>query len=375
MRVRPLLRHSAFLARPGQDGDDAIRIGQGAFLVLRVIDLFAPDHAPASDAMVIEYQWRATDQYLFELPPDPEGETSHLRGILDSAQELRLEVNALTLNRAETALAAYAINRRDREYFDEAIDLLETAWNLLRGSPGELEAAMQLGDCLVRASRLEDAARLYRKLSRSGFPHARRRARHGEADVLLASGQPQAAERLYRRVLTAARRVKHEAEAVCAEEGIARALLDQGRPGEAVLVASRLAERAADRAQLVLGPALEAAGDLNAATGIFTHTAAGCSQPDARWRAVASLVRIAARQQDRLAFERWRHVGEQYHDDGLPPVSAELDFWLALACGARSFGARRLANQALDSARALARRAAAPDAVARVSAVEAAVIY
>lgn len=361
--TRPGPPHAAFLTRSDADPSTTEAVwGRAAFLVLRVVD--------ALDTPDFHAQWVAADEYIRELGPDSEDEAMYLRGILDSVLQLHQRRDAFTLDTLDTGLSTYSINRRDREYHDEAIDLLETAWRVMRGDPGELWAATRLGEELVHAGRLADATRLYGRIARSGLRDARLIAREGQADVLLAAGEPRKAEFLYRRLLPDARRAEYEAVALHAEVGIARALLHQGRARDAALAAWQLMHRDDHYAHLLLGPALEAVGALDAAARIQAGTTLGCPQLDPRWRAVASLVRIATRQNDRLAFERWRKVGEHNHEQRLPPVSAELDFWLELARGAAWFDAAELLSRALDTARALAECASAADAKSRYQAAE-----
>ena len=344
-RTRPGLAHAVFLSRHGDPR------GQAAFLVLRVVDARARPE--------FRHQWHAADEFVRELAPDPDDEVANLRDILDAAD---------SRDELESALAAYAMNRRDREYHDEAIDVLETAWRVVRGSPGELIAATRIGEYLVRARRLHEAAARYRTIGRSGLRDARLIARRGEADVLLAAGKPEQAERVYQRVLAAAQRAQYEAVALNAEVGIARALLFQGKARDATLAAWKLRPRFENLAQELLGPALEALGALDAAVRIQAPAAVGDPNLDRRWQSLAAVVRIATRQNDRLTFERWRKVGEEYHATGLPPISFELDFWLELARGAAWFEARELEKRAVEIARDLTSRASVADAGARFAA-------
>src|SRR5438105_13380607 len=63
------LPHAIFLQRvSGPQGATSLeaRLGQGAFLALRLVDLLAPDRPPVSgDAF--HYQWIATDRFCAEL--------------------------------------------------------------------------------------------------------------------------------------------------------------------------------------------------------------------------------------------------------------------------------------------------------------------
>lgn len=323
--------HAAFLSR-----DPPSRAGRSAFLVLRVVDLLTPEGRDTPDARVFEYQWNVTDQYLHELADDPEGDPEHeftyLRGILDTAEELQRQVDERTLHGVAAGLSAYAINRRDRERPNEAIDLLDTAWRVVRGTPGEMPAAMHLGEALVDAGMLEEAARWYRQIERSELRDAKLIGSKGRADILLARGEAARAERAYRRLRKAAQLAQYEAIMLQAEVGIIKALLKDGRAREALLDAWVLRPRHQAAAEPLLARALEALGALDAAARLYAPAALG-GPPAEQWESLAALVRCARRRGDRLAFARWRKVGEAYQRKGLPAAGAEAEFWTELARG------------------------------------------
>lgn len=366
------LPHAVFLQRTGPPTALEARLGQAAFLVLRLVDLVAPERRAAVSADALAYQHVATERFVKDVEHDegPAGEAGHFRDITRQAAAVLAAGGSGGLDDLHSALFAYSVNRKDQERHDEAIDILETAWRVLRGSPGELSAAAELGRYLVWAGRLDAAAALYRWLGREASSDARLVARLGGADVLLAAHQPCAAERRYRRLLPDALRADYAVLVRDAELGLVQALRAQGRAAEAAIRAWRLHERHAAHALPELGAALEALGALEAAASVQATNALGHPQPTARWGATASLVRIAVRQDDRLAFERWRRVGERYHEDGQPSPSYELDFWLELARGAACFSGRGAAQNPLATARALLVRATAPDAAFRLRAAE-----
>lgn len=362
--------HAAFLDR-GDSSTVEARCGQAACLVLRVVDLVAPDPRPAVDPAAFRYQHKMVERYVDDVEAEtgPGGEVTHLRSIAGAAAALFEARGVVEREELRLALHAYSINRKDVERHDEAIDVLDTASRVMRGSPGSLSAGRRLGEYLTWAGRVEAAAALYRRLGREPWPDAGLVARLGGADVLLAAGDAKAAERRYRRVAEEARRADYVVVEMDAELGLVRAQLAQGRAAEAAVGAWRLHERHEGTALPELGAALETAGALDAAARVQA-IAAGHPQPTVRWGSVASLVRIAVRQGDRLAFERWRRVGELFHEHEQPSPSYELDFWLEVARGAASFAGRDAARGPLATARAVAARAAAQDAVFRVRAAE-----
>src|SRR2546426_2433118 len=62
------LPHAVFLQRVADEPATSpdVRLGQGAFLTLRFVDLLAPDREPPTPD-VFRYQWAATERYCAEL--------------------------------------------------------------------------------------------------------------------------------------------------------------------------------------------------------------------------------------------------------------------------------------------------------------------
>src|SRR3989442_14904396 len=82
------LPHAIFLQRvSGPDSASTLegRLGQGAFLALRLVDLLAPDRAAVSQD-AFHYQWVATDRFCSELRAAAT-EGAHLHGIAASASD------------------------------------------------------------------------------------------------------------------------------------------------------------------------------------------------------------------------------------------------------------------------------------------------
>src|SRR6059036_4287787 len=82
------LPHAIFLQRVSGNASPTsleARLGQGAFLALRLVDLLAPDREPVSpDAF--HYQWIATDRFCRELRAAAT-EGAHVHGIAASAAD------------------------------------------------------------------------------------------------------------------------------------------------------------------------------------------------------------------------------------------------------------------------------------------------
>src|SRR5229473_1109616 len=113
------LPHAIFLQRvsgPQAATTLEARLGQGAFLALRLVDLLARDRAAVSgDAF--HYQWVATDRFCRELRAAAT-EGAHVHGIAESASDAyRLGEARL----AAPALFAYAHFLEDELRLDEAL--------------------------------------------------------------------------------------------------------------------------------------------------------------------------------------------------------------------------------------------------------------
>ena len=106
-QARPMgLPHAVFLQRVADEPATSpqVRVGQGAFLALRFVDLLAPDREPPA-ADVFRYQWAATERYCSELSGEGT-EAAHLSGIVRATGEAHRgnDVRALA-----PALLAYAL--------------------------------------------------------------------------------------------------------------------------------------------------------------------------------------------------------------------------------------------------------------------------
>src|SRR5258706_4894323 len=112
------LPHAVFLQRVADEPATSpdVRLGQGAFLALRFVDLLAPDREPPAPD-VFRYQWAATERYCGELTGEGT-EAAHLAGIVRATGEAHRsnDVRALA-----PALLAYALYLEAvAAHFDEA---------------------------------------------------------------------------------------------------------------------------------------------------------------------------------------------------------------------------------------------------------------
>ena len=121
---RDSLPHAVFLKRlagaPTATSVDG-RLGNGAFLALRLVDLLGPGSEPAHpDAF--RYQHAATERMCRELPATST-ETGHLTGLVRSAAEAFRSRNP---GQVIPALLAYAHHLEDELRLEEALDVLES---------------------------------------------------------------------------------------------------------------------------------------------------------------------------------------------------------------------------------------------------------
>src|SRR6185436_501310 len=117
------LPHAVFLQRVAGEPATSpeVRLGQGAFLALRFVDLLSPDREPPTPD-VFRYQWAATERYCAELAGEGT-EASHLSGIVRATGQAH---GAGDITLVAPALFAYALYLEQESHFEEAEDALDT---------------------------------------------------------------------------------------------------------------------------------------------------------------------------------------------------------------------------------------------------------
>src|SRR3989475_11589694 len=139
------LPHAVFLQRVADEPATSpeVRLGQGAFLTLRFVDLLAPDREPPTPD-VFRYQWAATERYCAELAGEGT-EASHLSCIVRATGEAH---QTGELHLIAPALFAYALFLEQESHFEEAEDALLTMMSVGSGrlSPSDaISAWLRLG--------------------------------------------------------------------------------------------------------------------------------------------------------------------------------------------------------------------------------------
>src|SRR2546427_254376 len=123
VKVQPL-PHAVFLTRLASAANGNaidVRLGQGAFLTLRLVDLLSRDHEP-SHPDAFTYQHRATERFCRDLQCGGP-EEAHLKGLVGTAADSYRSGDSRLI---APALLAYALYLEDDARYEEALDVLET---------------------------------------------------------------------------------------------------------------------------------------------------------------------------------------------------------------------------------------------------------
>jgi len=360
-------RHLAFARRAGSRDRVAARCARAALLVLRALEeLDVERPTPARKAALADS--RAAVARLLEGLPASLGEVQHLEDLLVVAAGREREPLGLVGYRYELGLglSIYALNRRDHERFDEALEVLDTARRALARSHEGFAAALERAELFVLLGRLDRAAAVYRGLADRPSRDERRQVRLAVADLARARGRYTDATRRFAAVRRDAQRTGDRVVELDADLGLGRVLLAEGRPAAAVPQLWRVVGPGGRwEAYVDLALALEAVGAWDAALRLAAHAALS-PPPTVRWRGLAATLRLTARGGDLATFDRWRDVAERWHRRGQPSPSYEVDAWLNAARGVALLSGSAAARRTLARARAVARRAVLPGVGARV---------
>jgi len=356
------LPHAIFLQRvSGRQTATTLdaRLGQGAFLALRLVDLLASDRAPAS-ADAFHYQWVATDRFCRELRAVAT-EGAHVHGIASSAAD------AYRLGEAQLiapALFAYAHFLEDELRLEESIDVLTTLLVVVgnRLSSADVVAAhLRFARVNRKLNRFDDAETAYAEAGElattAGDRYSALLSRIGRANTLLGRGNLAEAERRLQGILVDSRAAGEQDAEARAEHDIAVAQHRMGQAVDAILHAWRafeLYEEDDSRMRVLndLAIMLLSVGDaVGAERALCEVVRRGCSQ-DNMGNALIELMHCASYRRDHVGFARWRERCEEHVADMPPNILA--DFYLKQGIGQARFGrfrrAESLMKQALDLA-------------------------
>jgi len=230
------LPHAVFLQRVADEPATSpdVRLGQGAFLALRFVDLLAPDREPPTPD-VFRYQWAATERYCAELSGEGT-EASHLSCIVRAAGEAHRDGN---LQMLAPALFAYALYLEQESRFDEAEDALLTMINVGGGrlpSSDAISAWMRLGRVRRLQAAFDQADDAYAEAGRIAASIGDRQAvlisQVGQTNVVYFRGNLSEAERRWRSILADTVGTSYRVVMAQAEHGLGNLLNLRSLPHE-----------------------------------------------------------------------------------------------------------------------------------------------
>jgi tetratricopeptide (TPR) repeat protein len=351
------LPHAVFLQRVADEPATSpeVRLGQGAFLTLRFVDLLAADREPATPD-VFRYQWAATERYCGELSGEGT-EAAHLSGIVRATGEAHRVSDVRVL---APALLAYALYLEKEAHLEEAEDVLVT---LLRLSGERLVSAdrtsawLRLGRVRRSHTDFDGADNAYTEAGRiaaaAGDQHSVLLSRIGHCNVTHYRGNLAEAERAWRAVLADAAAGQFRDVEAHAEHGLGVALDSRGQPHEAAPHLWRAYELYEDesarlRALNDLGIILLGLGDVSGAERALAEVVRRDRMHDNRTNAMVELMHCASFRRDRVGFERWREQSLELLEETLPNVRA--DYYFKVGIGLARFGNYTKAETQLQQA-------------------------
>jgi tetratricopeptide (TPR) repeat protein len=358
------LPHAVFLQRVADEPATApeVRLGQGAFLALRFVDLLAPDReAPTPD--VFRYQWAATERYCSELSVEGT-EAAHLCGIVRATGEAHRTSDVRVL---APALLAYALYLEETEArLEETADVLQTLLHVGadRLGPSDATAAwMRLGRVQRKLTSWEEADAAYSEAGRIASVAGDRQSvllsRLGHSSVLQFRGNLALAEGTWRGVLADAAAAGLRSVEAKAAHGVGNVVQLRGQPHEGaphLWRAYTLYEDKADQLRALgdLGFLLLSLGDVAGAERALGEVARQATMPDMLANAQVELMHCASFRRDRVGFERWRERALEHLEQ--TPANIRADYYLKVGVGLARFGnfgkAEGYMQQALEIASA-----------------------
>ena len=348
------LPHAVFLQRVADEPATSpdVRLGQGAFLALRFVDLLAPDREPPTPD-VFRYQWAATERYCAELSGEGT-EASHLSCIVRAAGEAHRDGDIRLL---APALFAYALYLEQESHFEEAEDALLTMMSVGDGRlpPSDaISAWMRLGRVRRLQADFDQADAAYAEAGRIAAGVSDRQgvltSQVGQANVLYFRGNLAEAERRWRSVLADADGTPYRGVRAQAEHGLGNLLDRRGRPREGaphLWRAYELYEEEPSQLRVLtdLGSLMLRLGHVADAEQALSEVARRDRAGENQLNALIELMNCASYRRDRLGFERWR---ERCLDQiATAPPNIRADYSLKAGIGFARFGNERRAENEL----------------------------
>ena len=344
------LPHAVFLQRVTDEPATSpeVRLGQGAFLSLRFVDLLAPDREPPTPD-VFRYQWAATERYCAELAGEGT-EASHLTCIVRAAGDAH---TADDIGLVAPALFAYALYLEQESHFEEAEDVLLTMISVGQGR-------LQIADAISAWLRLGRVRRLQADFDHADAAYAEAGriaareddqesvlvSRVGRCNVVFFRGNLAEAERGWRGILAesdAYPRVMAQAEHGLGNLLTLRGQLPEGASHLRKAYALYEEESLQLRVLTDLGILMLRLGQVAEAEQALGEVVRRESGLENLVNALIELMNCASFRRDRLAFERWRERCLEHVPHAQPNIRA--DFSMKVGIGYARFGnARRSVN-------------------------------
>lgn len=372
------LPHAIFLRRAShapQGKGLQSRLGQGAFLALRLIDLLAPEAEPINpDAF--RYQLAATERFCRDLRMTST-EGAHLEELVSSAGASQRESDVRLL---VPALFAYAHYLEDEMRLDEALDVL---WTLRlvgkrRASVADAVAlALRIGRVNRKLTRFDDAEEAYGEAGRvaasAGDVHSELLSRIGHAQCIRGRGNLPLAEESLRSILAAAGKSGDRDVEARVEHEIGVALQHMGQPAEAIPHVWRAYELYDDedrqlRALNDAGIMLLMLGDAVGAERALSQVVRKGGSQDNVSNAMIELMYCASYRRDRVAFARWR--GRCEKRKGRMPPNILADYHLKAGISEARFELFERARASLEQALAIAEGAGLHEFVFKIERIK-----
>ncbi len=354
--------HAVFLERAELHPSTTpmVRLGQGAFLVLRLLDLLAEDHEPPVTADAFRYQWAATERYCRELGLGIP-EAAHLQGLVRTARDAQVKADVRML---APGLMAYAHALEDDGHYDEAADVVLTMLRIgdtRLSMTDRIAAQLRLGRVRRKVMRWEEAEAAYAEGGRlareAGDGFSALLSRLGHVNVLHFGGNLAEAERHYWEILKDARAGNYQEAEARTEHGLGSVLTARGQSAEAVPHIWNGFELYNDqsskfRALHDLGLAMLSLGEVEGAECALLEVTRRASTADNLNNAYIELMHCASYRRDRVSFERWREKCVAKLDTMAPNMRA--DYLLKAGIGLARFGLFQRAERLMEEALGIA---------------------
>jgi tetratricopeptide (TPR) repeat protein len=355
------LPHAVFLQRVAEEPTTSpeVRLGQGAFLALRFVDLLAPDREPPT-LDVFRYQWAATERYCAELAGEGT-EAAHLSCIVRATGEAHRTNDIQSL---APALFAYALYLEQEYHLHEAADALET---MIRVGADRIQTSqmiaawLRLGRVLRKQADFERALKAYTEAGQiaqtAGDGASVLLSRIGQCNVIYFRGNLAEAEQAWQAIVVDASRIQLREIQAQAEHGLGNVLARRGQPHKGASHLWRAYELYEDEMQQLrtlndLGLLLLSIGKVADAEKALLEVVRREKNADNLANAKIELMNCASFRRDRVSFERWRERALDHMVDELPNIRA--DFHLKAGLGLARFGSYHRAEQELRRAHEIA---------------------